>query len=395
MTYATFSGRTARPALLLAGILLIAANLRAPITGVAPILGQVRDAFAMGTAEAGALTTLPLLVFAVASPFCVLAARRYGLERSLFLSLILIVGGGLLRSGGSEWMLFAGTAVIGMGIAIANVLLPSLIKRDFPDRIASLTSAYALTAGLVASAVSIMAVPIAELPGSSWNIALGAYVVIPVLAMVVWLPQMGQHSAPEAAAVAGSTGGKIWRSALAWQVTLFFGLNSLVYYVIVTWLPQILIEAGYSPAAAGSVHGVSQLATAVPGLFIGPLIARLKDQRATAFGVVAITAISLAGLMLAPGWATIWAAMFGFGCGATFILALAFISMRVSTVQQAAALSAMAQSVGYLIAAGAPPLIGYLHDRTGNWTLPLAACLAVAGLTALLGLGAGGARQIG
>lgn len=383
-----------RPVLLIVGVLLIAATLRAPITGVAPLLADIREAFALETAEAGALTTLPLLVFAAASPFCMLLAREYGLERSLFISLLLTACGILVRSLGPEWTLFLGTAIIGMGIAIANVLLPSLIKRDFPGRIAVLTSAYALTAGVVASLASAAAVPIASLPGSGWNWALGAFLVFPLIAAAVWVPQLSGHSAPTQATPTPPHGGKVWHSALAWQVTFFFGLNSLVYYVIITWLPAILTEAGYSPAAAGSLHGISQLATAVPGFFLGTLVARTRDQRGLAVAVAGITAVSLVGLMLQPAWGTLWAALFGIGAGATFILGLAFISLRAASPKQAATLSAMTQSVGYLVAAGAPPAMGYFHDAAGSWTIPLLVCVAVCLVMGLLGLGAGRSVQI-
>lgn len=379
----------ARPLLLLTGILLIAANLRAPITGVAPVLEMIRDATGLGTAGAGTLTTLPLLAFAIASPFCVLLGREYGLERSLFVALILVTGGVVLRSLGPVWSLFLGTGIIGVGIAIGNVLLPSLLKRDFPNRIAALTSAYALTAGVVAALASAAAVPIATLPGSGWNWALGAFLLVPLLALVVWSPQLASRSAPAPGTATPPHGGRIWRSALAWQVTVFFGLNSLVYYVTVTWLPAILTDAGYSPASAGSLHGLSQLATAVPGMILGPLVGRLKDQKALAAGTAVLTALSLLGILLLPHWALLWAALFGFGSGGTFILALAFISLRAASVQQAAALSGMAQTVGYTIAAAAPPLGGVLHDTSGGWLVPLTACVALCGVMAAFGYRAG------
>ncbi|MBB3810600.1 MFS transporter [Pseudochelatococcus contaminans] len=374
------------PLWLITGILLIAASLRAPITGIAPLLGMIRADFALGTVEIGALTTLPLLAFAFASPFCVLLAREYGLERSLFLALIVIGGGVLFRSMGAVWMLFIGSAIIGIGIAIANVLLPALLKRDFPDHIASLTGAYALVAGLVAALTSALAVPIAKLPSSGWNWSLAAFIVLPVVAIIVWIPQLLNRSRPPAETATPPHSGPIWHSPLAWQVTLFFGLNSLIYYSVVTWLPAMLTESGYSAEAAGALHGVSQLATAVPGLVIAPLIQRFKDQRGIACATSLIVAISLLGLLVAPRWALIWAALFGFGTGATFILALSFVSLRAATVRQAGALSGMAQSVGYTMAAAAPPLLGLVHDMSSSWTVPL--CLCVALCCAMAGFGA-------
>jgi MFS transporter, CP family, cyanate transporter len=376
-----------RPILLIAGILLIGTTIRAPITGIAPVLGMIRETFSLGTAEAGALTTLPLLAFALASPFAVLFAREYGLERSLFGALVLTAVGIGLRSLDFVWCLFFGTAIIGIGIAFANVLLPSLLKRDFPGRIPSLTGAYALTAGVAAALASITAVPIAKVAG--WNWALGALVLFPLAGIAVWTPQLAGRTAPAKGTAAPPHGGRIWRSALAWQVTFFFGLNSLVYYVIVAWLPAILTEAGYSPTTAGSLHGVSQLATAVPGLFFGLVVKRFKDQKIVAVGVSAMTAGSLLGLFWLPGWATLWTGLFGFGAGATFILATAFFSLRAANPHQAASLSGMAQCVGYLTAAAAPPLAGLIHDQSRGWAMPLFLCFGFCVAMAAFGYRAG------
>jgi MFS transporter, CP family, cyanate transporter len=374
MTTTTRPRRIVRPVLLIAGILLIAANLRAPITVIAPLLDAIRDSFSLGTTDAGGLTALPLLTFSVLSPFSVLIGRDYGLERSLFGALILIAAGIVLRSLGIVWCLFLGTGIIGAGIAIANVLLPSLVKRDFPDKIAALTGAYALMAGAVAALASATAVPIATLAGTGWRLALTTFLVFPLTALAVWAPQLAGRTAPAKGTATPPHGGRIWHSALAWQVTLFLGLNSLVYYVIVAWLPAILNDAGYSVAMAGTLHGVSQLAAAVPGLLFGPVVGRLKDQRALAVGVSALTGLSLLGFLLAPAWALCWTALFGLGAGAAFILGLAFVSLRAANAHQAAALSGMAQCVGYLLAAGGPPLAGFLHNVLESWCVPLIGC---------------------
>lgn len=386
------SEASGRRTILVLGILLIAANLRGPITGIAPLLGMIQETTGIGTAQIGALTTLPLLAFAVMSPFAVLLARAWGIERSLFAALLLIAAGVAVRSLGPVWCLFAGTTVIGVGVAIGNVLLPGLIKRDFPDRIGEMTSAYALTAGLAAAAASALAVPAAGGSSEGWPLALAGFVVVPLAAAVVWLPQLRNHTAPSGAATAAS--GQIWRSALAWQVTFFVGLVSLVYYVVAAWLPAILVESGYSEEAAGSLHGVSQAATAVSGLVFGPIIGRMKDQRPAAVGVSALTALSLAGLWLVPQWALVWTALFGFGMGSAFIFGLSFVSLRAPHAQQAAALSGMAQCVGYSLAAAGPPLAGLAHDYTGSWALPLGLCIAGALLMCLFGQLAGRARHI-
>jgi MFS transporter, CP family, cyanate transporter len=384
----------ARPALLIAGILLIAANLRVLFTGVAPLLDMIRSSFALSTSEAGMLTTLPLLAFAVMSPLSVLLARKYGLERSLFAALGLIIAGIATRSAGVVWALYLGTSAIGAGIAIGNVLLPSLLKRDFPDKVAPLTALYMLTMGIAAAAGSAVAIPLAHVADLGWRFALGAFVLLPLISAVVWLPQLRNRTTPAKGTATLPRGGPIWHAALAWQVTLFLGLNSLVYYVVVSWLPAILGDAGYTPQQAGAMHGVLQLATAVPGLALVPLVHRLKDQRIVAFCTSVLTMVSLLGLQFAPAWAIVWAILFGLGAGATIILGLMFISLRTVNSQQAASLSGMAQCIGYLLAAAGPTLVGALHDLLGGWSVTLSLCTLLCCIMALIGLLAGRAIQI-
>ncbi|MDD3354410.1 MFS transporter [Zoogloea sp.] len=382
-----------RTALLLAGILSIAVNLRAPITGLAPVLAMIQGSFALSTAQAGLLTTLPLLAFALLSPVAPVLARRVGLERALFAALVLIAGGVALRSAGPVGCLYGGTVVIGAGIAIGNVLLPSLLTRDFPQRIAAVTSAYTLTMGLAAAAASATVIPLATHPGLGWEGALAAVIVFPLAALVIWWPQLrpqpGRYSTNSAAWSASARGQPIWRSALAWQVTLFMGLNSFIYYVMIGWLPSILTGSGRSAAEAGSLHGVMQLASACAGLLLAPVIHRLQDQRAAAFGVSLLLSLGLLGLLALPGWAALWVTCFGFGSGACLILSLSFMGLRTHGSAQAAALSGMAQSIGYLLAACGPPLVGLLHDQSRGWSLPLALCLLLTLVIAWLGALAG------
>lgn len=381
--------------LVLIGILLIASALRAPITGVAPMLGMIRETTGISATEAGTLTTLPLLAFAAISPFAARFARRYGIEKSLFGAMLVIATGIALRSTGSVAALFLGTATLGAGIAIANVLLPSLLKRDFPTRIATLTGAYAITSGLAQALASAAAIPIARLPGSDWHLSLASTLIFPAAALVAWLPQLGSRPLPtQESAVPAAGLAPVWRSLLAWQVTGFLGLTSLVFYVVVGWLPAVLAEAGYSAAASGSLHGLAQLATAIAGLVIGSVVRRMKDQRALAAGMSLTTCLALLGLWQLPALAALWVLLFGFGAGAAFILGLSFVSLRASHSNQAAALSGMAQCLGYTLAAAGPPLAGLAHDATGNWGLALGLCAVATLLMAVFGSLAGRARTI-
>ncbi|HFT2119615.1 TPA: CynX/NimT family MFS transporter [Klebsiella aerogenes] len=379
--------------LLIVGILFIAATLRVTFTGIAPLLDAIRAEYQLTTAQTGLLTTLPLLAFGLVSPLAAGVARRFGIERSLLLAMVIICLGIGLRSLPSAAWLYIGTALIGCGIALGNVLLPGLIKRDFSGHVARMTGAYSITMGAAAAAGSAMVVPLA-LAGFGWRGALLLLMVFPLLALLLWLPQARRQATTPMTGSGAAHNRGIWRSALAWQVTLFLGINSLVYYVIVGWLPAILQSMGYSEAQAGSLHGLLQLATAAPGLAIPLVLHRLKDQRGIAVLVALMCVVSTQGLWLLPGQAVIWTLIFGFGSGATMILGLTFIGLRASSAHQAAALSGMAQTIGYLLAACGPPLIGKIHDAYGDWHIPLIIVALIAVVMALFGALAGRAREI-
>ncbi|EMD7486920.1 CynX/NimT family MFS transporter [Salmonella enterica] len=387
------SPRGKQGALLIAGILMIATTLRVTFTGAAPLLETIRTDYGLSTAQTGLLTTLPLLAFALISPLAAGIARRFGMERSLFAAMLLICAGIALRSLPSAALLFAGTAIIGCGIALGNVLLPGLIKRDFSQHVARLTGAYSLTMGAAAALGSALVVPLA-LHGFGWRSALLMLMLFPLLAFLIWLPQWRTTRSANLSSSRALHERGIWRSPLAWQVTLFLGLNSLIYYVIIGWLPTILISHGYSEAQAGSLHGLLQLATAAPGLAIPLILHRFNVQRWIAALVSLLCALGAAGLWFVLGQAIIWTLLFGFGSGATMILGLTFIGLRASSAHQAAALSGMAQSVGYLLAACGPPVIGKLHDASGSWYLPLSGVTVLAIIMAIFGLYAGRDREI-
>ena len=379
--------RRLAPVWIIAGILLFAANLRGPFTAVGPVLDVIQSAFGIGAGAAGALITLPLLTFCLVSPFAAGLAQRLGLERALFLALALIGGGIVVRSVGPIGLLYAGTAVLGAGIAIGNTLLPSLLKRDFPDQIAKLTAVYALTMGLASGVGSAIVVPLTE--AFDWQASLGAFIVLPLAGALLWLPQLRRRAGPAGGTARTGKGRAIWRSPLAWQITVFFGVNSFLYYAMVSSLPSVLVAAGFAPEAAGGLHGVMQLATAFPGLVLAPLVKRMKDQRMLAAGLALMALTAIGGLFLAPKLAVVWVALFGFANGGTFILALAFVGLRTTTAPQTARLSGMTQSLGYMLSAMGPLVVGALHDATGAWSASLITCCLLCLVLAGLGLSAG------
>ncbi|WP_223462046.1 MFS transporter [Pseudomonas sp. GL-RE-19] len=373
--------------LLVVGILFIAVNLRAPFTGIAPVLPLIQSDFGLSNSAVGLLTSLPLLAFAAFSPISASVARKFGLERTLFGALVVISLGILLRSAASTWALYAGTMLIGTGIALGNVLLPGLIKRDFSTKVASMIGAYSITMGAAGAVGSAVIIPLTQAWG--WHSALSLLVAAPLFALVLWLPQLKKHGRVKLSAPKKSAAVAVWQSPLAWQVTLFMGLNAMPFYVAVGWLPTILMDHGISATQAGTVHGTLQLTTAIPGLMLAATLRRLKDQKLAAVTVSLLVALSLIGLIYAPDLAMLWAALLGFGSGASMMLGLTFIGLRTKNAGDTVALSGMAQCVGYLMAATGPLLLGKLHDWTGGWTAPLLITSAIAVAGAFTGMMAG------
>jgi len=389
-------GRTRlRGLLLVLGIVLLAANLRPALTGVAPLIGEIRADTGISNGMAGLLTTLPLLAFALLSPVAPRAARRFGMERTLLVGLLVLAAGILLRWMEAVAALFLGTAILGAAIAIGNVLLPGLVKREFPERAGLMTSVYTTSLGISAALAAGVSVPLAQLDGISWRGALAVWALPAYLACVAWLPQLGREDRPTDAP--SSPGIKdLWRSPLAWQVTLFMGLQSLAYYVTLTWLPKILQEDGMGAARAGWMLGLSQ-AVAVVAMFIAPVIAgRRRSQRGVVAVAAGVSGAGALGLLVAGSAAsTLWVVLLGLGQGASFSLALTFFALRAPDHAHAAALSGMAQSVGYLLAAAGPFLFGVLRDATGAWKVPLASLLAITACLLIAGLGAARDAHVG
>ena len=378
-----------RGVLLVVGVLLLAANLRPALTALAPLIGEVRADTGVSNGVAGLLTALPLLAFGLLSPVAPRLARRIGMERALLASLLVLAAGILVRSAGPVALLFLGTAVLGAAIAVGNVLLPGLVKREFPDRAGLATSVYSTAMGVAAALAAGASFPISQQTGLGWRASLALLAVPAVLAAVAWLPLVrGGGSAK--ASDRDPPGISLWRSPLAWQVTLFMGLQSLAYYVTLTWLPLILREtAGLSAPGAGWMLALAQ-AVGIASMFLAPVLAgRTPSQRGVLVASVALSGTGTLGLLVSPGAAAaLWVVLIGLGQGACFSLALTFFALRAPDPEHAAALSGMAQSVGYLLAAFGPFLFGVLRDATNAWTIPLVLLLAIVSCLMVTGLGA-------
>jgi MFS transporter, CP family, cyanate transporter len=368
-------------------------NLRIAVASVPPVIDEIEQELGLSSAASGLLTSLPVLCFGVVATAAPWLTRRLGAERTLLAALVPVTIGVALRVDASVAALFAGTIVAGAGIAVANVVVPAVVKARFEAWTGALTGVYVAALGAGASVAAGLTAPLTNALDGQWNVALALWAVPAGLAFVVL--------APGALGVGASFGNEpgstraLLRDRLAWQVTLFFGTQSLLFYAGLAWLPSILRDDGYSAEAAGTALALYALIGIPPSLVVPVLATRLRDQRplvvvATAFEVAAIL-----GLLLAPDVAFLWVACFAVGQGAAFSLALTLMVLRAADADRAASLSALAQSVGYTIAAAGPFLLGALHDATDGWGAPLAAMLALTAALFATGLGAGRARLVG
>ena len=388
----------AAPWVILLGIIFITVNLRAPLTSVGPLVELIRNDLHISNTLAGMITTLPLLAFAFFSPFVPKLGKRFGVEWILFISIIFLTLGIILRSFSGIANLYIGTAVLGLAIAVCNVLLPGLIKREYSERIGLMTGVYAISMNLFGAIASGISVPVAVGLGFEWQGALGIWGILSFLSILFWIPQLKRGSIKKTTIhpQARNHGVNLWRSPLAWQVTLFMGLQSTLFYVLVAWLPEILKSKGIGLDQSGLFVSIMQL-TVLPVTFIAPILAgRMSNQRL----LVTIASVCFftgnVGLLYGSlNFIVLWIILLGMGAGFTFGLAMIFFSLRTDTSGQAAELSGMAQSVGYLLAAMGPMLFGYLHDLTDSWQIPLQILVGVSLLLFIVGLGAGRNKKVG
>lgn len=380
---------TPKNILLIAGIVLIALNLRPALAGVGPLIGAIRDSTGLSNTMLGLLTTIPLLAFGVLSTLTSLFSRRLGIEGTLALAMGLLSGGILLRVIPANWALFTGTILLGIGIAFGNVLLPSIVKRDFPNHSGIMTSVYSSMLGLGATLAAGISVPLAQNVGWGWRWSLGAWAAISILALIVWAPQLKNLTLPKYERSFTNSLKDLGGSKTAWQVAFFMGLQSLAFYVILAWLPEILQDRGLSASKAGWMLSLSQGMGVVGTILIPTWAENIEDQRGLVWLLVIFEIISLIGLMLPNGFLVgLWASLIGLALGGSFGLALLFIVMRSPDTETATELSGMAQSIGYLLAAVGPTLFGGIHDITQAWFIPLLFLIVIVGLKLIFGLGA-------
>ena len=345
------------------------------------MLKDIQAQFGLGGTAAGLLTSLPLFAFAFLSPYAAPLARRLGMEMAIFVSLLLLVAGLGLRYLDGTAFLYLGTAFIGCGIAFNNVLLPGLLRRDFAAQVTLVTALFTMVLVTCGGLGSGIAIPMAELGG--WRFSLGWWALPALMGVAAWTSQLRGHSRPPEQPESAV---RIWNQTLAWQVSLFMACQSTAFYVMIAWFPSMMLDLeGTSAARSGVILFIYQIFV-LGSVMITPLfIQRLRDQRRIGPVLSALILLGYVGLYADPHHALGWMIVMGMGAGGSLVLSITLFSLRAATAGQSVALSGMAQAIGYMMAAVIPILIGFVHDLTQRWTLPLLLMIALSALQLVMG----------
>lgn len=383
----------------LLAVLFVAANLRAPISAVGPVLPNIGRDTGMAPWQLGLLSSLPVAAFAICSPFGHRLAQRFGTDRILVAALLVLGLGTALRSipavSWSNSALLGGTVVIGTAIALGNVLLPVVVRRDFPAAVPRVTGYYIAVQSIVAGVASGFVVPLAQASGS-WRPALALWGAFVVMALIVWAPRVRSAAPPpaEATEVPTMSGARVWRSGLAWQVAGYFGLQSSAFYVLLTWLPTIEQDLGVSDVRAG-VHLAVFLAVGIVANLVVPHLLKVGgDQRFVAVLAPGCSTVAMVGIQFAPVLMPLWVGMAGLGAGASMVLSLSLISLRSAGTTVASRLSSMVQASAYAGVVLALLAAGSIRDLVGHGSaLVFFVLLLVAGQAAM-GMRVGRDRRV-
>ena len=383
-----------RPIFLFLGILLISFNLRPSITAVGPLIPMIREDLGLSNGWAGFLTTLPLLTFATFSLFSAAIGKWLGNSKAIFYALLLLLVGTIIRVQGGPEILFIGTGLTGIGIVICNVLLIPLVKNRMPQKIGLVTASYTTGMTLFAAIASGISAPMAIDLGLGWRGSLLTWVGLLVLVLLIWFPQLkyasparqGENEAPKV---------NVWKSRLAWDISMFMGVQSLLFFTIIAWLPDMMMERGLSAVEAGVLVSLMQI-IGLSGSFLAPIIAtRFKDQVGVVWALGGMYLLGFCSLLLHELWVNyIGLALVGLGLGSSISLAYTLIGLRTVHEKTTAALSGMSQSSGYYLAALGPLLFGIAFDLYADWNLLIALMLICSVLFIYFGVRSGRAVQI-
>ncbi|GAA0392446.1 MFS transporter [Streptomyces luteireticuli] len=377
-------------------VLLVGINMRPAIVAVSPLLEDIRHATGLSNGGAGALSTLPLVCFGVFAPLAPRLARRWGMERTLVAVLAVLLCGTAVRLVPAPFPLFAGSFLAGTAVAVANVVVTALIKRDFAHRVGLMSGLHTtmlVGGGAVAAATTV---PLRDALSLSWAGGLALWSVPALVALAVWAPRL-RHRRERPAAPARPDGGSVWRSGTAWAVALFYAFQSLLYYTATTWLPSFAVGHGWSESGAGALLAVCMGSAVITSLLVPVLAQRARRQGHLAVAGTALCVAAFAGMLTVPAGpaAVVWAVLLGLGLGAVLSLGITYMSLCARTAHEAGLLSAMSQCVGYLLAAAGPVAFGAARDLTGGWTAGLVALVVLAVPMGITGAVAGRGRRVG
>ncbi|PQE01680.1 MFS transporter [Mycolicibacterium parafortuitum] len=380
--------------LLAVAVVLTALNLRPAVTSIATVLGDIRTEMSTSATWAGLLTTVPALCFAAAGLAAPWIASRIGLGRTISVSMVALTAGLALRVTGGPQLVIGATLIACAGIALANVLIPVVIKGSFPARIGLMTGIYTAAlqgGGALGSALT----PGLQDPLGGWREALAIWALVSFLALALWIPASRSHRGAWAAHTQRTAGRRsLLRNPLAWTVTLFFGTQSFMAYIAMGWLPEVFIDNGIDKVHAGLLVGLMSLVGVPLSLFIAPMAARRPSQSGWILAVGLFGIAGTIGMMVAPAaQPLLWSVLIGIGMSA-FSMALAVLGLRARTAEDTAQLSGMAQGLGYLFAGTGPFLFGLLHDVSHGWTVPWIMYLGVYVVQIVAGVLAGRARYV-
>lgn len=380
--------------LMVLGIVFLASNLRAPITSVGPIITELSESLSLSPALIGLLTAIPLISFALLSVFAPKVARKIGLEKLLLYSLLVLALGLFIRSSGNVFLLFFGAALIGAAITMGNVLMPAFIKKEFPTQVGIVTGIYLVSMNFTSALAAGFSIRIGEISGMGWQASIGVWGILALIAFMIWFPQARKSPVLSTQNKKGSTI-TLWKSRLAWNIALFMGLQSVLFYSLAAWLPAILQSWGMSADRSGWMLSYIQMAQ-LPIMLIGPILAaRMKNQLLLVWVTFILLIVGLAGIILGKTEYIIPSVIsIGVALGLAFTLAMMFMVLRTRNTSESAELSGMSQTVGYIIAACAPPAFGALFSLTHNWYYPLTLLVVASFVLCWVGLNSAKDRYV-
>jgi CP family cyanate transporter-like MFS transporter len=365
-----------RTTLVLAGLVLLSFNLRPAAVSVGPVLKEVRDGLALSGPEAGLLTSLPVLAFAVFGALAPTLARLLGLHRAMAAALVAVVVGLAGRPAVHSGALFLLLSAVSLaGMATANVLIPSLVKLHFPERIGWATGIYTTSLAVGLTSAFLLTVPVAHAYGS-WRAGLGVWALTALVALVPWVG-LAAHDRNLDHARRSISFGQVARTRIGWAMAVLFGLQSFQAYAIFGWFAQLWRDNGYGAEQAGLLVAIVAGVSIPLSLWLPALCARLESQVWLLLAVISPYLLGYGMLLVDAHTLAIPAAVLaGIGC-CVFPVVLTLIGLRAHTPDGTAALSGFTQSLGYLLAALGPFLTGAIYDQTGGWTAPLWMLLAL------------------